>query len=297
VAKINEKKINYLLMQQSLPYQRAASKKLIKAFNELKDEELNSPIIPEKYDERIVKNRVMQEKVQQLASNSKVESVVKQQIPDVFSMNKDLMIYNRTMKNVHIFYYHNIKWFKDDDSKIFNTAFHPKIGFYNHSMDIMRAHFHDIRLCGVGVIIFNWHPKNPELNDNFDRILDMVNENYTNPNNSIKLAIQIDDYQDRTIESIRNNIKFVVDNFSANQNFYKVYSTKRHRLLPIFYIKNAFNIKELDWAKLLSKNGILTIRNTMYDALIIAHIEYVYLFGVQFLNVINFAYLLQKGIS
>lgn len=259
-------------MQQSLPYQRAASKKLIKAHNEMIKEEQNSEIVPEKWDERVVKNRVIQEKVQQMTSNSKVETNLKQG-PEEFSMTKDLLIYNKTMKNVHIFYYNNIKWFKSDDSKAFNTAFHPKNGFYNHSLDMMRTHFHDIRLCGVGVIIFNWHPKNQELNDNFDKILEIVNENYTNPNNSLKLGIQIDDYQDRTIESIRNNIKFVVDNFSANQNFYKVYSAKRHRILPTFYIKNAFNIKELDWAKLLSKNGILTIRNTMYDALIIAHIE------------------------
>lgn len=271
VAKINEKKINYLLMQQSLPqFRRASSIQMLKVHNEIHQiDNLNSPIIPEKYDERVVKNRIIREKVQQMTSNN-TRPVI--QVPEIFSISKELLIYNKTVSNVQIFYYMPIKWYKDDDSKLFNVAFHPKSGFYNYSTQIVQKHFEEIRKCGIGTLIWNWHPKDKELNDNFDKVLDIANDKLNNTND-LKLTIQIADYNDRTIESIRSNIKFIVDNFSGNPNFYKVYSTRKNKTLPVFYIKNSFLIKEVDWMKLLTKTGIITIRDTRYDAIIIGQIE------------------------
>lgn len=89
--------------------------------------------------------------------------------------------------------------------------------------------------------------------------------------NEVKIAIQIGDYQDRTIESIRNNIKFFVDNYTGNPSFFKVHSVRKQRALPMFYVQNAERIK--DWGKLLTKNGLLTIRDSNYDSLILAHLE------------------------
>ena len=93
----------------------------------------------------------------------------------------------------------------------------------------------------------------------------------SNDERKLKITIQIGNYQDRTVESIRNNIKFFVDNFTTNPSFLKVYSMRRQKSLPIFYVKNAEQVK--DWSKLLAHNGIITIRNTIYDSLILAHLE------------------------
>ena len=88
---------------------------------------------------------------------------------------------------------------------------------------------------------------------------------------NIKISIQIEDYEDRTIESIRNDIKFFIDNF--NSGLHKLYSIKHTRLMPVFYIKSSFLIKDSDWKKLTTKGGLLTIRSTYYDSLLIGHIE------------------------
>ena len=68
VFKQNEKKINFLMMQQGGAYNldgggniqmKMRQKEIIKAINQVS----NGEIIPEKYDERVVRNRIIREKV------------------------------------------------------------------------------------------------------------------------------------------------------------------------------------------------------------------------------------------
>lgn len=119
----------------------------------------------------------------------------------------------------------------------------------------------------------SWESSNDKLNDLLPLIFQLVTSMNKESNNErkLKITIQIGNYQDRTVESIRNNIKFFVDNFTTNPSFLKVYSMRRQKALPIFYVKNAEQVK--DWSKLLAHNGIVTIRNTIYDSLVLAHLE------------------------
>lgn len=241
--------------------------------------QLNSAgeIIPEKYDEKVVKNRIIREKVKLMTENLDVyKSDVRS---DKFEMDDELLIYNKTISNIQIFYYLPIKWYKTDNHTGYdlNTVFFPKRGLYNYSSidsakKILRAHFDEIRLCGIGTVILHWVPNNTELNDLLPFVFHLTSDmNKHTKQNEVKIAIQIGDYQDRTIESIRNNIKFFVDNYTGNPSFFKVHSLRKQRVLPMFYMQNAERVK--DWGKLLSKNGLLTIRDTNYDSLILAHLE------------------------
>lgn len=199
---------------------------------------------------------------------------------DYLTMKEDLLIYNKTVPNIHIFYYLPIKWYAAENQTIYslNTVYYPKRGLYNYSTveyakKILQEHFEEIRLCGIGTIIICWEPSNDKLNDLLPIIFHLV----TNMNkerdmeSQLKITIQIGNYEDRTVESIRNNIKFFVDNFTSNPSFLKVYSVRRQKAFPLFYVKNAEHVK--DWSKLLANNGIITIRNTIYDSLILAHLE------------------------
>lgn len=281
----NERQINFLMMQQQRtsnyldgnginPQMKQHQKEIINAINQM-----NGPINVEKYDERVVKNRVIREKVK-FMSESMDHNHKSDLNSEIFSMDKDLLIYNKTLSHMHIFYYLPVKWYTPENQSIYqlNTVFYPKRGLYNYSMiesarKILKVHFEEIRMCGIGVIVVNWVPNNRELNDLLPLLFNIageINEHYQD--SQVKIAIQIGNYQDRTIESIRNDIKFFVDNFTTNPNFFKVQSLKRSgRPLPLFYIKNAELIK--DWSKLLTKNGILTIRDTNYNSFIIAHLE------------------------
>lgn len=284
ILKQNERKINFLMMQQQRvsnyldgngrnPQMKQKQKEILSAINQMAQGE----IVAEKYDEKVVKNRIIREKVKLMSESLDLHKIDIQR--DNFVMSEDLLIYNKTISNVQIFYYLPVKWYKAENQSVYqlNTVFYPKRGLYNystveHARKILKAHFNEIRLCGIGVIILHWDPQNSLLSDLLHLVFHTANElNARNQENSLKIAIQIGDYQDRTVESIRNNIKFFVDNFTGNPSFFKVYSARRQKSMPMFYLKNAERIK--DWGKLLSKNGIITIRDTNYDSLILAHLE------------------------
>ncbi|CRK91930.1 CLUMA_CG005548, isoform A [Clunio marinus] len=265
---------NYLDGNGRNPQAKQQQKAILNAINQLNQGE----IIPEKYDEKVVKNRIIREKVKLMSESLDVQKKVDKN-QDTFTMDEDLIIHNKTVSNIQIFYYLPVKWFKAENQSIFqlDTVFYPKRGLYNYSTieaakKILKEHFEEIRLCGIGVIILHWEPNNSELNDLLPIVFHLLSDmNKNSRQNQLKLAIQIGDYEDRTIESIRNNLKFFVDNYTTNPNFFKVYSIRRQKTLPIFYLKNAEKIRE--WSKLLGKNGLLTIRETNYDSFILAHLE------------------------
>jgi hypothetical protein len=285
--KQNEKKINFLMMQQQSfsggnyldgngrnIQMKMQQKEILNTINQMS---INGEIIPEKYDERVIKNRIIREKVKLMSGivEDKKDDIRR----DVFAMNEELLIYNKTVPNVHIFYYFP-RWYSSTDNQSIYTldsVYYPKRGLYNYSTietakKILTEHFHEIRTAGVGVIIICWEPTNDKINDILPLIFHLVNNmNRNNSENQLKITIQIGNYHDRTVESIRNNIKFFVDNYTSNPSFLKIHSIKRHKTLPLFYVQDAESIK--DWSKLLAKNGILTIRDTIYDSIIIAHLE------------------------
>lgn len=284
ILKQNERKINFLMMQQQRVsnyldgngrnmQQKQQQKQILTAINQMNQGE----IIPEKYDEKVVKNRIIREKVKLMTETLELHKIDLNH--DEFTMDEELLIYNKTISNIQIFYYLPVKWYAAENQSLYqlNTVFYPKRGLYNYSATetakkILKAHFAEIRMCGIGVVILHWEPNNAELNELLPTVFHITAEmNKHSRQDQLKIAIQIGDYQDRTIESIRNNIKFFMDNFTSNPSFFKVHSTRRQKALPIFYMKNAEKIK--DWGKLLGKNGQLTIRETNYDALILAHLE------------------------
>ena len=173
IQKLNDRKISQLLMQQQLPHQYRNTKQLAQQFlknqqleeqrlEQLREQEViansNSPIIPEKYDEKVVKNRIMYEKVKQMSTHNDQVPVLKHKENDFFTMNRDLLIHNKTVDNVQIFYYMPVKWYKDNLSSVVNTAFFPKKLFYNFTNKIFKNHLEDIHSCGIGVMILNFRP-------------------------------------------------------------------------------------------------------------------------------------------
>lgn len=247
-------------------------KEILKTINELKAEDL----VPEKYDEKVIKNRIIREKIKMMSENT-FEKVQNKLVFDNFSMDEKHLIFNKTVSNIQIFYYLPIRWMYDEEHKRVLSVFHPSRGFYNYSSDsaaqrIIEEHFNEIRICGIGVVILHWDPNNTELNNFLPLVFQIANDmNQKYPDSPVKIAIQIAFYHDRTVESVRNNIKLFVDNFTSNPSFFKIFSIKKQKPLPLFYINRAESVKH--WEKLLTKNGLLTIRNTNYDSIVLAQLE------------------------
>lgn len=157
--------------------------------------------------------------------------------------------------------------FRPSDDHVINIAFYPKRKLYNTTETILREHFNDIQNCGIGVVILVWHPS---FNEGLLRAIFK-----TAAIHNLKIAVNIQEYPERTIESVRNNIKYFIDLFgkepTSTLSYFRVLSKQRD--LPIFYIRKAYQITDANWTRLLSRNGILTIRGTSYDAIVLAHIS------------------------
>ncbi|XP_053689055.1 glycoprotein endo-alpha-1,2-mannosidase [Sabethes cyaneus] len=239
----------------------------------------NAALVPEKYNEHEIKSRIIRDKIKRLAGDRHAELSTPARRNRTIALNR----------NIQIFYYAPVAWYKphptlpssklirvadngsavsfrpNDDLSI-NIAFYPKRKLYNTTETIIRDHFNDVQNCGIGVVILVWQPS-------FNEGLLMATFK-TAAIYNLKIAIEILEYPDRTIESIRNNIKYFLDLFGKDQestlSYFKVLSKQRD--LPIFYIRQAYKIHDSDWSRLLSRNGILTIRGTSYDAIVLAHI-------------------------
>lgn len=99
---------------------------ILKAINQLNSA---GEIIPEKYDEKVVKNRIIREKVKLMTENLDVHK--KDFRSDKFEMDDEFLIVNRTISNIQIFYYIPLKWYKSENHNIteLNTVFFPKVTF------------------------------------------------------------------------------------------------------------------------------------------------------------------------
>lgn len=88
----------------------------------------------------------------------------------------------------------------------------------------------------AGVLIVPWKPVNSYLSDDFfQNILDTAAEY------SLKIAPQIEKYDNRHIPNLRSNIEYLFNNYGFHEAFYKIKRDRIHYpvcLTFIFYILN-----------------------------------------------------------
>lgn len=217
------------------------------------------------------KNNIIAEKLKRLTSNNLIND------------NQQIMI-NQITNNVHIFYSINLNWFNETEIKNSmqinsnmrqlnvlksnknepNIVFYPLLGFYSFNMKILNHHFQNIRNLGIGVLIITW---SPTISQAILHILLNEMNKY-----QLKLAIEIDLYQNRTIYTIFNNIEYFHKEFWNNDAFYKVYVNKKKRYMPMFYIRKISTLPSNEWSHLLTQNGKISLRRSMHNAVIIGHI-------------------------
>uniref|UniRef100_A0A1B0CKV4 Putative glycoprotein endo-alpha-12-mannosidase n=1 Tax=Lutzomyia longipalpis TaxID=7200 RepID=A0A1B0CKV4_LUTLO len=211
------------------------------------------PIVPEKYNEANVRTRLMQEKIRRLMAKNQDAG------REEGSLNG-----TELTRHVHIFYYAPVKWFRDGarnatghDGKITrretpNVIFYPARGLYLPTREIFQEHCKDIRGAGVGVVVLSWTPA-------FNQDLLRVFFNVTQEHN-LTVAVSIESYPGRSVDSVERNIKFFCDTFS--NYLHRVHVLPRNTPMTMFYIREPFTLPWSEW------RGI----RRSCDALLIAHI-------------------------
>lgn len=191
----------------------------------------------------------------------------------ILSKNAANKLSNQNIRNIHIFYTFPVEWFDTNDHsnvtsqnhirQLPNTAFYPFYGLYASNNKTLRYHFEKIKSLGASVLILTWSPsfQKHRLHQIFNEI-----EKF-----NLQIAIEIDDYPNRTVSTLYNDLQYFFDEFWHHGGFYKVFSSTKNKYMPMFYVKYIDTISIRNWLKLLASNDILSIRNSYRDAVFIGH--------------------------
>lgn len=234
-----------------------------------------APLSIGKYHERNMRSRSIREKIMQLTSHNVKSGAAQLNISATARF---------LTRNVHIFYSMPVNWYQINTSQYqtetsemrqLNTiqikqhqpdiVFYPMLGLYKIDSKIISHHLENIRKLGTTVLIVTWSP-----NFQHSLIVYLLNELLKH---KLQLAIEIDDYPNRTVHSIFNDLDYFYKEFWWHEAFYKVYVTKKRKFMPMFYVKNVASIPAIDWSQLLSLNGVISLRRSQHDAILIGHIR------------------------
>lgn len=224
-------------------------------------------IVPEKYNEAVVKTRLINDKIKRLSG--------------MVIHSDDMPVSNRTdigiNYNIQIFYYCPVDWWRStpenelphkEAEDTLNVAFYPELGIYNCTEEIIEQHFRHLNHTGIGVIIFSWFP-NRWSSTNLLVAMFKLAKDY-----QLKISFALEHHPDRTVHRIREEIKFIIDEFSHYESFNRMYDYERKHLFPVFYLKDTHNtgIDESDWRELLGYKQSESVRHTKYDGIFLNHI-------------------------
>lgn len=172
-------------------------------------------------------------------------------------------------QNVHIFYTIPVVWnriMSHEPNKRPTSAFYPMLGVYAADNQTIQHHFKNIAKTGVGVVIISWSSEQIQeqlIAYLFDEAVHF----------DIQIAIEIDNYPNRTVHTIFNDVQYFYREFGQHQSLYKVYVSSKDKYLPMFYIKSIESQSGSDWKQLFSPNGEMTLRSDSHDAVFIGHIR------------------------
>lgn len=255
----------------------------------LKSPRANGIIQPEKYDEHKLKTRLIQEKIDNMKNQQKLNN----EDPE-----EEHTIAEHTTNVIHIFYTAPVIWYKtrkpssssssslpkeilsDGNSsiqpmnssiippsalpKILNSPFYPELGLYKPTPDIFERHFQNIRNCGVGVLILTLSGKSASDLEVYRTIFHIA------PKFNLSITFEISVAGNQSYAYLQQQLTDV-RKFYKYPGFLKMHSQTRKALMPIIYISNAYKLMDASTAQAFCKSPD-SLRYTL-DAYFIGHIR------------------------
>lgn len=135
--------------------------------------------------------------------------------------------------------------------------FYPALGNYSsNDKAIIEQHMKMIKESGVGVVVLSWLGKDSFVDKSIMKYLDAADHF------NLKIAFHIEPFY-KNISELREQLSYLVKTYSHHHAFYKKDGK------PLYYVYDSYKIAPKEWAKLLTRNGEETVRNTELDGLYI----------------------------
>lgn len=154
-------------------------------------------------------------------------------------------------------HWNNPKWnnlghYKGGDD--IGANFYPSLGNYSSSdVKIIKKHMKMIKESGAGVVVLSWLGKDSFTDKSVIKYLDIANHF------NLKIAFHIEPFY-KNITELRDQLSYLVKTYSKHPAFYKKDGK------PLYYVYDSYKIAPEEWARLLSRDGDKTVRNTELDA-------------------------------
>lgn len=138
------------------------------------------------------------------------------------------------------------------------SNYFPSSGIYSSKeRSTVRRHVQEMASAGIGVIALTWW-KNSDIGQSSIPVLfDEAAKA------GIKVCFHIEPYEGRTAESVRMDIKGLINQFGSYDSFCRINGR------PVFFVYDSYLISQDDWAKVLTSTGSNTLRGTDFDSCVI----------------------------
>ncbi|XP_039271173.2 glycoprotein endo-alpha-1,2-mannosidase-like protein isoform X1 [Styela clava] len=150
------------------------------------------------------------------------------------------------------------------------SSYYPLLGPYSSSDEtVTRSHMIQMQQAGIGVLALSWYP--PGLADDHGKPIEHyiptlfdIADQY-----NIKVCFHIEPYKDRSPESVKENLKYIIETYGDHPAFYRTSTSEGSRKLPLVYVYDSYLIPANQWSKILKKRAEISIRGSIFDAVVI----------------------------
>ena len=131
--------------------------------------------------------------------------------------------------------------------------FYPQLGNYSsNDSSVIAQHMEMMARAGIGVFVLSWWGKNSYEDRSVKTYLDIADDY------NLQVAFHIEPFYINAEEFIEQLI-YLVDSYGKHPALYT------YQGMPFYYVYDSYKLDIVEWQKLLTDDGALSIRNTKYD--------------------------------
>ena len=164
-----------------------------------------------------------------------------------------------------------------------HSPFFPLSGPYSSTdRSTIIQHFELLMEANIGVLVVSWwgqasksyatDTQGVNTDRSIAKLLEIASEILSNSTSAcpVRIAFHLEPYTSRSVESVHDDVKYIIDNYSRYPAFYRDEATGK----PLFYVYDSYHIEPVDWRRLLtpaedSQNSISIRNDPLYDSIFI----------------------------